>query len=139
MIVDIIQNIINYSDLRSQIKCSQIDSNTNNLLYIYSLNTRQTKINQKILEKKIFSRLKKLVCFQNETINDSHHLKDTLVELDCSGYYPDDHDCGIDQKGICELKYIKKLNCGDVHKINNVNHLKNTLVSLSGQPCTPVC
>ena len=48
---------------------------------------------------------------------DDNHLQNTLTELDC------DFDCGIDQKGITNLKVLRKLNADLNSKITDVRSL----------------
>ena len=131
MILDIVQIIVNYSILKNQIVCLQINSYTYNNLYVYSLENIPN-IDQKIIEKKMFCRLHNLNCFNNNKINNVDHLVNTLEILNCGG------DCGIDQTHISKLKNIKELHCSDNNKINNVNHLANTLEILSCESSTPL-
>ena len=43
-----------------------------------------------------------------------NHLRDTLIELDCTG------SCGITQKGINGLRKLEKLDASDNKKITDV-------------------
>ncbi len=52
----------------------------------------------------------------NKKITNVNHLK-FLINLNISW------ECGVDQKGILQLKFIKKLNACDNNKITNINHL----------------
>ena len=129
MILDIVQTIINYGKLENQIKLSQINKHMYGSLYVLSV--WSDKVNQQIIEKRIFSKLKKLKCGGNKKIRNVNHLKNTLKILHCQEY------CGIDQNGISELQFIEHLDCNFNSKINNVNHLKNTLKVLKcgGNSC----
>ena len=40
------------------------------------------------------------------------------------------YDCGINQKGINELRKLEKLNARNNSKITDVNYLKNSLIKL---------
>jgi len=124
MILDIVQTVINFSNLKNQIRCSQMDKYVYDNLYIYSLNTKYG-MSQEIIEKRIFCKMEKLYCYGNDKINNISHLKKTLRVLKCGG------DCGISQKDILGLQCIEKLDCVNNYKINSVNHLNKTLRALS--------
>ena len=55
----------------------------------------------------------------NSKITDVNYLKNSLIELNCSG------DCGIDQKGINELIKLEILYAKYNEKITDIDHLKN--------------
>jgi len=122
MIVDILNEILNYSNLTNQKRITQIDKNSHDNLYIYSLNV-PIFMSQKILEHKIFSRLTKLRCHGNYGIYDVGHLCNTLKMLECC-------ECAIDQNGISKLKYLEIIICRKNKKIKDVNHLADTLIEL---------
>jgi len=129
MIIDILQTIINCSNLKNQIECIQIDGHTYMNLYIYSLNTSKCHINQNILENRYFGRLKILNCSGNAQITNLNFFGDTLEILDISSNIDlySDNTCGVDQNGIYQLKKVKSLVCSNNGKIVDVNHLTDTL------------
>lgn len=124
MISDILQSIINYNELKYQIRCMGLNKYSNQNTYIYSLMCDRY-MDQAILEKHIFSRLKKLNCCGCTDITSVNHLSETLEVLDCSG-----SQCGVNQNGISQLNKLKILFCGQNYKINNVKESCNTLTEL---------
>lgn len=123
MITDILQTIINRCALRAQIKCIKIDKYVYDNTYIYELDTygkphfpeySEHKIDQKIIEQKKFSRLRKLSCRHNIEINNVDHLAESLEELDCGGR------CAIDINKI-KLKKIKILNIEGKHSSDKLS------------------
>lgn len=133
MIIDIVQTIVDRCALRDQIMCLKIDSHVYDNTYIYELDTytkpcffdfngfhiseldAQAKshcikysryhVDQKTIEQKKFSRLKKLLCYNGDAIYNVSHLSNTLEELDCGG------KCAIgdDVNGYISLSRLKKL------------------------------
>lgn len=94
MIIDIVQTIINHCVLRNQAKCMKINKYVYDNTFIYELDTYgkphfpgygEYKVDQKIIEQKKFSRLKKLSCYNSIEINNIDHLTESLEELDCGG------------------------------------------------------
>ncbi len=125
MNIDILQIIINYCDVKTQIRCMMIDTYTYDNVYIYSLNTEMNyRVDQNVIEQKKFSRIKYLNCSNNEKIKNLNHLAETLKTLKCIQF------SGIDQNGISNLKKLKSIDCSLNQKINSVSHLGNTLEEL---------
>ena len=102
MIVDILQTIINYCPLKNQLMCMEINTHTYNNLYVYAIDHKHTnnmsKMDQKIIEQKKYSRLK-ILKSEDSCVTDVNHLCNTLETLIC-GY-----DSRIDQNGIKDLKW----------------------------------
>jgi len=132
MIIDLLQNIVGYSKSPNQIKCSMLNNCTYDNIYIYALDVGEYRINQKLIEQKKFSKLKKLVYKHNDTLN-LDHLSDTLIILYMKEYDP---VYSIKQEGISKLKKLRALICPDNMSIYDVNHLADTLVCLD---CRGVC
>jgi len=80
MIIDLLQNIVDYSSLQNQIKCAKLDTYTNENILIYKL-TDHKKINQNVLEHRIFSKLKILKLRLEYNMKDVYHLSETLEKL----------------------------------------------------------
>jgi len=128
MILDIIQTIIDTSNkLSDQLSIMKINKDTYENCYIYALTT-PTNMTKKIFRQKKYSKIKKLVHYQDSRnsryINSVNHLADTLEILICAGPY------WIRQKGIKKLKKLRILDCGNSNYIRNVNHLGGTLEEL---------
>ena len=132
MIIDLLQNIVGYSNLRNQIRCSMLDNYTYDNIYIYILNADQHYIDQKIIEQKKFSKLKKLA-YKNSNISNLNHLADTLEILYIGGKF--DAKYSIRQEGISKLKKIRVLMCPDNKNIKDVNSLADTLTCLDCRGC----
>lgn len=134
MITDIIQNIINFSFVQQQIDLCQMDKYMYNNTYIYKLKIKsryKNIINQKIIEQKKFSRLKKLCVTNVKKIYDVNHLAETLICLKCGIL------SSIDQSGIAKLKNLKKLvmkGNNYIHNLDNVAHCLEYL-DCSSVPC----
>lgn len=126
MILDVLQTIINYSNLTSQIICTELNNFTHHNIYIYYLDCTKKDISQRTIEQNKFKKLKTLSCQQNEKICNVNHLKN-LETFYCNSV--------IDQFGISSLKNLKILHCDYNKKINNMNHLANTLEVLYCRYC----
>lgn len=131
MKLKIIQNIVNHSNLQNQIKCSQIDRCVNDNLLIYSLDAKNN-VDQQIIKKRIFGKLKILDCRDNQEIYNVNHLANTLMYLDCSG------DCCVPYCGISMLTKLEVLHCSNNGYMSSVNHLKKSLRKLycDGSNCS---
>jgi len=140
MIIDILQTIIDYANLPSQVYCINIDHNTYDNLYIHALDaSKYSNIDQKIISQQKFHKLIKLNCHNNCNIRDLNNigsLCNTLEILDCSqdmlihNIASNIYDNIIKQSGIIELKKIKVLRCGNNGGIKNVNCFADTLEEL---------
>ena len=107
MIIDILNNIIKYCRLERQIDVHNINTYTTQNIYIYNLSLLgYHNFTQKTLCQRKYSKLMILLCPNNKNITDVNHLKDTLIELDCSG-----RKNGICQDGIAKLASLKILDC----------------------------
>lgn len=123
MIIDILQPVVNFSELKNQINLMQMNKHTYNDIYIYSLICTK-KMDNNIIRQKKFCKLRTL-CVTNDKVECLNHLSNTLSKLDCSGYY-----CGVNQDGIMNLKNLETLRCSQNEKIHSVNHLANVLSEL---------
>jgi len=130
MILDLLQTIVDACNLTTQLQLNRIDNHTYNNIYIYSIRKCPYAMYNKILKKRIFSRLKILNCKHNEYITDLNHLADTLEELNCST-----RRCNIRQESIKELKKLRILNCSNNINVNNFNHFADTLEELNCTGC----
>jgi len=98
--------------------------NNNTFLYIFKINKNIcdeiTTLYSQHIEQNLLNMCNNIInlyiCY-NEKITDVNHLQQ-LEKLDISG------QCGVDQNGILQLKFIKFLNIGYNDKIINVNHLQ---------------
>lgn len=63
--------------------------------------------------------------YDNKHIHNLNHLKDTLIELNCSG-----EQCGLNQNSIPELTNLEYLDYSYNKNIDNVNHMNNSLEEL---------
>ena len=130
---DVVQVLCDFCDLCTQIalisSCKEF-----NELKIRKLdcsNGIAAQITQKIIQQKKFDRLQKLNAYNNSRITSVNHLANTLIELNCAGYF-----CSINQEGINNLKVLQKLNAYNNSRITSVNHLANTLIELNcGRDC----
>ena len=149
MIIDLLQNIVNYSSLNTQITCTQVDKYTYDNTYIYVFDASNGEENDptasngtigsigstgkmyepqysqsiidKILIQKRFSKIKKFSCRNNKTIHNVNHME-YLEELDCSG-----SSCGLGQKGIAHLNKLKVIDFTDNYRIKNLCHISDTM------------
>ena len=112
--VDVQQIILEYSEFDVQLKLINLCKENYDNLKIRKLNHR--KITQNILYQKKYDSLEILNVSDNSKIFDVSHLKNTLIELNCSYF------CAINQKGIQQLTKLKKLNAWNNSKITDVNH-----------------
>ena len=129
--INLIQNILNFSDLKTQIKLCSLCQENYYFLKIFKLNAlNDLNITQKIIEQDKFNKLRELDINNNKNINDVNFAKNTLEKLNASEKY-----CGITQNGIQELIKLKYLNISNNDKINNVNFAKFTLefLDISGE------
>jgi len=106
MVIDILQTIIDYSNLKDQIHCIKMDKYIYGNLYIYQLDAYKYPIDQDIIEKKYFRKLRKLNCSDNRYITSIKHLSNTLEVLDCSNRSGNSY-CAIGQN---DINYLKNLN-----------------------------
>jgi len=135
MIIDLLQTIINNSSSADQIAVAYMDKYTYQNIYVYIVDTTiGNKINQDILDRRMFSKLKILYCDRNQKINNLDHLSKTLEELHCNGI--NNNNNNIHQNTIYKLNKLRVLNCDDNNKINDVNHLSDSLEELS---CIRMC
>ena len=120
---DVIQIICDFADLKTQLNLCELSKECDNYLKIKELHA--CEVTQKIIEQKKFSKLQKLNAYDNPDIKSVNHLAETLLELSCN------RGCGINQKGISQLKKLQVLHASNNSRITSVNHLANTLIYLS--------
>jgi len=99
--------------------------NANGAYYIYRLDARITYVDQSMLERPEYSKLKVLICPNNSDIYNLNHLVD-LEELNCSGIKSE-----IGYLSIHKLKNIKKLVCEDNNKLWNLRSISSSLEELN--------
>ena len=125
--LDVVQIICDFCDLKTQINliktCKEYEENLK-IKKLTCTDIINSQITQNILQQKKFDQLRCLNVWNNKKITSVNHLKDTLLELDCSCV------CGIRQEGINDLRKLQKLNVFCNNNITNVNHLKDTLIEL---------
>lgn len=80
MIDDLIQTIVNNSNIKTQLRCMQMDTCVYDNIYVYVLLAAK-KMDQKILEQKKFCKLRILNCSYSQNICDVNHLTETLASL----------------------------------------------------------
>jgi len=133
MILDIVQTIVNYCKIESQIMCTKINTYLCNNINIYSF-TCTFEADLSVVMQRKYSKLKIMYCDDISYILSVNHLADTLEELycECNGGI-----CGINQDGISRLKKLKILDCSGNWKIYALDHLAGTLEKLycSGSDC----
>ena len=101
--INLIQNILNFSNLKTQIKLCSLCQEYYYFLKIYVLNSlNDSNITQEIIEQDKFNKLRELDIYNNSIFKNINFLKNTLEILDVSG-----DDCGIRQEGIQELTKLK--------------------------------
>jgi len=127
--MDIWQHILNYCDIRSQLKLFTLGHYLHYRLLINILCDSKT-VTENILRQNKYRHLLKLDVRNNPNITNVSFLTN-LIELNASG-----SDCGINQDGIKGLK-LRKLNINTNSKIVNVSFM-TTLVALNiGRYCVP--
>ena len=81
--INLIQNIVNFSDLKTQIKLCSLCQENYYFLKIYVLDASNNKfITQEIIEQDKFDKLRTLDIKDNNKIYDINFLKNTLEKLD---------------------------------------------------------
>lgn len=126
MIIDILHSIMKYCEFKEQIDIHNINRHTSNNIYIYRLSVNSNdNITENILHQRKYSRLAALLCPNNKNISDINHLKNTLIELDCSG-----RNSKIDQNGFSCLKFLKVLDCSFNTNISTIEHVAESLEEL---------
>ena len=126
MIIDILNNILKNSKFEEQINVHNLNKYTSEHIFIFKLSLLPYKIfPAETIHQRKYSKLAILLCPNNSNITDVNHLKNTLIELDCSGTKN-----GINQKGLADLKALKILDCSFNNKINDVTHLTSSLEEL---------
>lgn len=107
MIIDVLQSITSHCNIHDQIRCTKIDGNTHNLIYIFSLGGN-LDITYDVFEQNKFSKLKKLDCSEMNNIknvNNLQFLSQTLEELTFDTW----KNGIINEKNFCKLKKINKV------------------------------
>ena len=121
--INLIQNIVKFSNLETQIKLCSLCQENNYFLKIFKLNASyDTNITQEIIEQDKFNKLRELDTNNNKKIYNINFLKFTLEILDASG-----KNCAITQEGIEQLIKLKNLNASYNSKIYDLTFAKNTL------------
>ena len=119
--INLIQNIVNFSDLKTQIKLCSLCQENYYFLKIFILDTSYySNITQEIIEQNKFNKLRELNILNNIKIYNINFLKFTLEKLDASG-----EKCRITQKGIQQLIKLKYLNVSDNKNIKSINFVKD--------------
>jgi len=133
MIIELIQNILNYSESIDQINCIQIDKYIYDNSYIFrlcDLGECTKNLDQDIIRQRKYSKLVALDCQYSTKLYDLDHVCGTLEELVCGN--------SIEQSGIMNLKKLKKISCVNNIRINNLNHLKETLEDVDCSASPPI-
>lgn len=150
MIVDVIQNIIHYCQLRSVINLCEMDKHTYQNTYVYEINEKSygyNKIEPHVLCQKKYSKLRKLYVSHNKKLVDISNLSHTLIHLEigphacisniysfsdllttliCRG----NMSC-MNQECINKFTKLQKLCIQGNKRIINLNHLAKTLIKLN--------
>ena len=122
---DIINELSFYINNNSKIKLEKISKSLKDLTYFYYIVIKNYNLTDNILKQNKFSKLIKLNVENNKNITTCEPFKDTLIELNASGY-----NCGINDNGLKKCHKIQILYANNNNKITTCEPFKNTLIKL---------